>query len=262
MPATLSLGKTLITGASSGVGRALALRLAGAPGAAESSKFGLHLCGRNAANLDETAHACKALAPDAVITTSAGDLQAMSAVDTMWNDYLKAHGEAIDVCVANAGINRPGAVGTNTEDDYNTVMDTNLKAAWAVFSKATPIMIQQKSGQLVATNSVRAIRGAPNAGLYTASKFGLRGLMVCMRYELKPHGVKCGAVLPGGIATEWWLDQSRGGRPTMDDNTKNELFQKFLLPEDVAESIMSIVDQGAGSDIDEIVMSQLPPYDL
>jgi len=256
-----SLGKTIITGASSGVGKALAIRLAAHSGGA--STFGLHICGRDAGRLEDVQKACLDLAPGANITASVGDHRRMDDVEEMWLQYLAAHGSAVDCAVANAGINRPGAVGDNTADEYDIVMDTNLKAAWALFSKTAPVMKAQGYGQLVATNSVRAVRGAPMAGLYTASKFGLKGLMQCLRYECAPHNVKVGAVLPGGIATEWWLDQSRGGRVPLDEDGQAKLFPQFLTPEDLAEIMQSgLIDQPKSSNVDEIVMSQLPPYEL
>lgn len=261
-----SQGKILITGASSGVGKALALRLAKHAGMGDPSKFnkfGLHLCGRDGGRLTEVQTACTELAPGATITTSVGDLRQASAAEQMWKEYVDAHGEAIDCAVANAGINRPGAVGDNSEKEYDIVMDTNLKAAWFLFSKAAPVMKKQGSGQLVATNSVRALRGAPLAGLYTASKFGLKGLMQCMRYECKPHGVKVGAVLPGGISTPWWKDSTRGGRKPLTSEEEDKLFPQFLTADAVAEVIHTgLIDQPESADIDEIVLSQAPPYEL
>ena len=86
----LSRGKVLITGASSGLGSALAKRLAALANGAPS--FGLHLCGRNQDNLDQVADECQALAGSSVISTFVGDLAHADAADRMWEAYISCHG--------------------------------------------------------------------------------------------------------------------------------------------------------------------------
>ena len=110
-------------------------------------------------------------------------------------------------------------------------------------------MQAQGAGQICVTNSVRGVRAGAEAGLYTASKFAVRGLMQCARLELRPLGIKVGSVLPGGIDTPWWQDEARGGRPKGSVNTA-----KFLTADEVAEALLMLINQAAGSDIEEIFL--------
>jgi len=230
----------VITGASSGVGRALALQMA-------HKDVGLMLCGRNVTALQAVANECANLGCSA-IELGIGDVGSKKDVANMWETYTATFGNEIDVLVANAGLNRPGAVEQNSEAEYEQVMNTNLKGVWLWLQHAVPLMKQQHAGQIVVTNSVRGIRGGPNAGLYTASKFAVRGLMQCVRHEVRPFGVKVGSVLPGGIATPWWDDAERGGRAAGTDTSQ------FLTADAVATALVQLIEQPESSDIEEILL--------
>jgi len=226
------------------VGEALSLKLA----ATEATR--LHLVGRNSENLDRVARECASLRKDAkAISWSTCDLRSESDVDRMWSEFEEAHGPNLDVLVANAGISRPGLVEEYSVAQYDDVMDTNVKGVFLALRKAIPSMRAQGSGQIVVTNSVRGVRPGASAGLYTASKFAVRGLVLSARLELRPHGIKVGSVLPGGIATPWWEDEARGGREAGSVST-----DAFLTADEVADAMLMLIDQAPGSDIEELII--------
>ena len=88
----------------------------------------LHLCGRNRGNLERVASLCRGVAPEALaVTTSYGNVGVERDVRRMCDEYRSAHGNGIEILVANAGLNRVGAVEDITSADFDLVMDTNLK---------------------------------------------------------------------------------------------------------------------------------------
>lgn len=260
----------LLTGASSGVGEALALRLA----ASVNAPIGLHLIGRNASRLKRVAQACQeSSASGAHVTFSVTDIRDAAAVDHMWQGYVEEHG-TIDVVVANAGINRPGLVEDTSVEQFDDVIATNVKGLYLPLRKVPPcprtracrrhtmhsshsfptnqvlpVMKAQRSGQIVVNSSVRGLRGGAGSGLYSASKFALRGLMKCVRLEVRPYNIKCGSVYPGGIDTPWHQEEARGGRAPGSVDTS-----AFLTANDVAEALLMLINQSAGSDIEDLVV--------
>mmetsp|Transcript_35939 Transcript_35939/g.49881 ORF Transcript_35939/g.49881 Transcript_35939/m.49881 type:complete len:261 (+) Transcript_35939:113-895(+) len=235
----------VITGASSGVGAAVAKLLA----STSTGKLNLYLCGRNKENLSKVSEDCVLASKQKdllQVSTSSGDVRDSADVARMWQEF---GAPAVDVLVANAGVNRPGALHTVSEAEFDEVMDTNLKGVFLWLQKVIPGMIELKSGQIVVTNSVLGMKPAQNASLYCASKFALDGLVGSLREEVRPFGVKVGQVYPAGIATAWWDDPARGGsRPGAPDTSE------FLSAEDVASAILSLINQPPRSDIDKVVL--------
>jgi NADP-dependent 3-hydroxy acid dehydrogenase YdfG len=109
----------------------------------------------------------------------------------MWREFASP---AVDVLIANAGINRPGHLVDVTEDDYDAVLDTNVKGVFLLLKQVLPGMIDRGSGQVVVTNSVLGLKPAVNSSLYCASKFALDGLVKSCREEVRQHGIKVGQV--------------------------------------------------------------------
>ena len=236
--------RILITGASSGVGEALAIKLASAGG------VGLHLTGRNATNLQSVADRCRS--DDVHVSTSVCDVAVEADVQRMWDEYQQVHGEGVDVVVANAGVNRPGDLETNTLCDFHTVLGTNVLGVFLTLRATIPSMKKQRAGQIMVTNSVRGLKGGAGSGLYSASKFAVRGMMQSVRAECSPFGIKVGSIYPGGIDTQWWQDVGRGGRQpgTLDTS-------RFFTADDVAGEMLGMIDQGPESDIEEVVMRNI-----
>lgn len=242
--------RVLITGASSGVGAAVARQLAaGVRQHEQSQKLHLYLCGRQKDNLKTVSEECfrSAEHPELLeVVTAVGDVRWPADVDRMWKEF---GAPPVDVLVANAGINRPGLLDQVSPQDYEDVMDTNVKGAFLWLQKALPGMRSRQRGQIVVTNSVLGLKPKANSSLYCASKYALDGLIGSLREEAREYGVKVGQVYPAGIATAWWDDPARGGSRTDSIDTS-----KFLSADDVAAAILMLIYQAHGSDIEKIVL--------
>ncbi|HUJ83431.1 MAG TPA: SDR family NAD(P)-dependent oxidoreductase [Candidatus Acidoferrales bacterium] len=219
----------LVTGASRGIGLAIARRLA---------ELGarLSLCARDATRLESAAAALRkegfeALAMIADVT-HANEIQ--SFVD-------RTHRELgpIDILINNAGIGRFGPAHQMSEADWDAVLDTNLKSVFLVTRAVAPGMIERKRGHIVNISSLAGKNAFANGGIYCASKWGLMGLTACMAEDLRAHNIRVSAVCPGSVATDF---SPHTGRDT----------SKLLQPDDVAHAVATLVTQAPQSFISEI----------
>ena len=193
MFASLSGRSVIVTGASKGIGRGIALR------------FGLAGCkvlvvSRNLndaqAVADEIAAAGGRAQAHAADVTRQSDMQAMAAA------ALQAFG-AIDVLCANAGIFPAAPLATMTEADFDAVMATNLKGTFLAVSACLVAMKTKKAGRIILTSSITGpVTGNSGWSHYGASKAGQLGFMRTAAIELAPFGITVNAVLPGNIITE------------------------------------------------------------
>ena len=219
----------LVTGASRGIGLAIARRLA---------ELGarLSLCARDATRLESAAAALRkegfeALAMIADVT-HANEIQ--SFVD-------RTHRELgpIDILINNAGIGRFGPAHQMSEADWDAVLDTNLKSVFLVTRAVAPGMIERKRGHIVNISSLAGKNAFANGGIYCASKWGLMGLTACMAEDLRAHNIRVSAICPGSVATDF---SPHTGRDT----------SKLLQPDDVAHAVATLVTQAPQSFISEI----------
>lgn len=200
----LSNRVALITGASRGIGQALAEELA---------RKGVHLVlgARNreaverlAASLAQT-HGIRALGVPL-------DVRDRESIRRFVGTALESL-DSLDILINNAGIGFEGDVDQITEEDYATVMGTNLDGAFWMIREAVPVMKQQQQGMIVNISSLAGYVGLPRWSLYHASKFGLRGLTESLRLELKPYGIHVMGVYPGPVRTGFFTHAVvKGGR--------------------------------------------------
>lgn len=230
-------GKTaLITGASAGIGWASALALAG-----------------EGANLVVTARRPERLAElEAAIQEAGGkgvslvgdakeEATARQAVDLT----LKTFG-SLDILINNVGIgNYKNLVDTSAED-YDEMMDSNVRSTFLFTRHAVPVMIQQGSGTILMVSSMAGVYGFGGEAVYCATKFAQVGFAQALDKELRPHGIKVGAICPGGVKTEFALGKGR---------TEEGVASSGMLdPEDVAGVILMACTQSPGSRIIEVQM--------
>lgn len=187
-------GKTaLVTGASRGIGRAIALRLA-ADGAnvaviyAGSADKAEAVCEEiRAMGVEAKAYRCDVASAEAVKET----VKAVTA------ELGK-----IDILVNNAGITRDSLVLSMKDEDYDAVLDTNLKGAFNMIRHCSSLFIRNKGGRIVNVSSVVGLHGNAGQSNYAASKAGIIGLTKSVAKELAAKNVLCNAVAPGFIETD------------------------------------------------------------
>lgn len=225
-------GKTaLVTGASRGIGRAIALRLAedGAnvaviyAGSADKSEAVVNEI--TALGVNAKAYRCNVADSAAVNET----------VKAVTNDLGK-----IDILVNNAGITRDGLMLRMKDEDFDAVLDTNLKGAFNMIRACYSGFIRKKSGRIINISSVSGIMGNAGQANYSASKAGVIGLTKSVARELASRGITCNAVAPGFIQTD--MTENLG------DN--NPLLNSIPLgrmgkPEDIAAAVAFLASDSA-----------------
>ena len=214
----------LVTGGSRGIGRAIALKLA-------SLGADVAICGRNTARLAETESALRsqkvrAIAVSADVTNASDIAMVVARVETELGP--------VNLLVNNAGIGVFGPVHEKSEEEWDRLMNTNLKSVFLVSRAVVPGMIRRGGGDIINISSLAGKNVFAGGGLYCASKWGLQGLSGCMAEELRDHGIRVSTVCPGSVATEF------SGRGPKDAT-------KVLTPEDVAHAVSMIATQGEQS---------------
>ena len=233
MPQRFEGKAALVTGASRGIGRAIALRLA-AEGADVLVNYNAKA---EAAN--QVADAIKALGRSVRLVQA--DVGKPADVDRLVQSALE-HFKRIDVLVNNAGITRDTLLMRMSEDDWDDVLDTNLKSAFLVTKAALRPMLRQRSGRIVNITSISGVIGNAGQANYSASKAGLIGLTRSIAREVASRSITCNAVAAGVIDTEIWQ-----GVP---DAAIETLLQMIPAghkgtPEDVAEAVAFFASDAA-----------------
>ena len=225
-------GKTaLVTGASRGIGRAIALRLA-EDGANVAVIYAGSADKAEAVVNEITALGVQAKAYQCNVADSAAVNETVKAVT---NDLGK-----IDILVNNAGITRDGLMLRMEDEDFDAVLDTNLKGAFNMIRACYSGFIRKKSGRIINISSVSGIMGNAGQANYSASKAGVIGLTKSVARELASRGITCNAVAPGFIRTD--MTENLG------DN--NPLLNSIPLgrmgkPEDIAAAVAFLASDSA-----------------
>ena len=183
----------IVTGAGRGIGHAIALRFA-QEGARVAS------VSRSEANAQQTATEINAARPDAA-RAYAVDVADHVAVQQTAARILEDFGR-VDILVNNAGVTRDGLSMRMSLEDWETVIDTNLKGAFSFAQAIMRAMIKQRSGRIINISSVAGLTGNAGQANYAASKAGLIGLTKTLARELASRGITVNAVAPGFIVTD------------------------------------------------------------
>lgn len=225
----LSGKAALITGASRGIGRAIASRV-GRMGASVA------ICARNREALERAA---AALREQGISTLPiVADVTRADEVDKMIEEARARFGE-IEILVNNAGVGVFGAFHERSEADWDAVLGTNLKAVFLTSRAVASRMIRLGRGHIINISSLASKSAFPGGAVYCASKWGLLGLSACMAEDLRAHGIRVSVICPGSVATEFSPHTGRDPR-------------SLLQPEDVAHAVAMLVTQSESSFISEV----------
>jgi len=219
----------LITGASRGIGRATAVRLA---------EGGYHtiLTGRNAASLEESrVHVVAAGDVDCKVITA--DLSKPEEIARL----AKEAGERVDVLVNNAGLLHAKPFLELTDEEISDMLNLNLVAIMRLTRHVLPQMLKRESGSIVNIASLAAKNGFAGGSGYCASKFGLRGFASSLMQEVRNKNVRVITVFPGSVDTGMIARYDAAPRP-----------DSMLQPDDVAEAILTAISLPVRATISEL----------
>lgn len=223
----------LVTGAGRGIGKAIALELA-AKGAFVIVNYN---GSKDAA--DQTVAEIKAAGGDAVAyQCSVSDYEACGAMITaLIKEYTH-----IDILVNNAGITRDGLLMKMSEEDFDAVINTNLKGCFNTIRHMSRYFLKQRAGKIINISSVSGILGNAGQANYSASKAGVIGLTKAVARELASRGINVNAVAPGFVET----DMTDALSDSVKENLKSQIpLGKIGYPEDIAKTVAFLASPDA-----------------
>lgn len=224
----------VVTGGSRGIGRAVCVALA-----KQGCNVVVNYC-HGAEPAEQTAALCRAEGVDAVAVQA--DVSTAEGCKTLFDAAVNAFGR-VDVLVNNAGLTRDGLLMRMGEEDWDAVLDANLKGAFLCGKQAAKIMIKQRRGRIIQISSVSGILGNAGQANYSASKAGLIGLTKSMARELASRHITVNAVAPGFIDT----DMTAGLSPKVREAAQGQIpLGAFGKPEDVAAAVAFLASEKAG----------------
>lgn len=223
----------IITGATKGMGRAIAEKFAGA---------GYHLivCARSGEDLEKLKKEFSGLFPSISVNTKVADIGDMYQVKD-FGKWILSCGLTPDVLVNNAGYFVPGNIYNEPEGTLQKMMDVNLNTAYYLTRTLLPVMMERKHGHIFNICSVASFKPMTDVGSYGISKFALYGFTKHLREEMKPYGIKVTAVLPGATYTSSWEGSDiEPGR--------------ILEADDVAKMVFACSQLSAGANVEDIII--------
>jgi len=222
----------VVTGASRGIGRAIALQLSGQGATVVVTATSVEGAQRTADEI--TASGGRALALKV-------DVSVGSEVEGLFKECVAAFGR-LDILVNNAGITRDGLILRMKESDWDAVIDVNLKGAFICTREAAKVMSKARYGRIVNVSSVVGEMGNPGQANYCASKAGLIGLTKSVAKELARRNVTVNAVAPGFIETDMTLELSEKAKESLQEQIP---MGRLGAADDVASAVLFLVSGGA-----------------
>jgi len=210
---TLEGKVALVTGASRGIGAAVARALDG-----HGAKLGLASRSGDDLGLDAAAQPC--------------DVRELDQLEAVVAATVERFGR-LDILVVNAGVGAYGRFLDLSLEHLDEMIDVNLKGTLYAVRAALPHLVESGRADIVTIASEAGRRGLPYEATYCASKFGQVGFTRAVDHELREHGVRCTNVCPGGVATDFALDQGRGRTP--------EALPGMMTADDVAEVVLFVL---------------------
>ena len=231
----------LVTGASRGIGRAIALELA-----QNGCDIGLIYASNDAA---ATAVAAEIEALGRKVLTVRCDVSDFAVAKETVNAVITALGQ-IDILVNNAGITKDGLVAMMSEANFDAVVDTNLKGAFNFIRHVYGHMMKRRSGRIVNVSSISGMMGNAGQANYSSAKAGLIGLTKSVAKELAPRGITCNAVAPGFISSDMTAALSDA---VVEEAKKAIPLKRLGTPEDIAKTVAFLCSDAAGYITGEVI---------
>jgi NAD(P)-dependent dehydrogenase (short-subunit alcohol dehydrogenase family) len=227
----------LVSGASRGIGRAVALTFA-----REGARVALLARGRR--ELEQVAGAIETDGGSSLVVPgdAAEEGTAPQAVDATLARFGR-----LDCLVTAQGAGAFGPLEASRVIDWEAMLRANLTATYLLFRAALPSMLAAGQGTLIAIVSLAAVRAIPGCAAYTASKAGVLGLVRSLAAEVRGRGVRVAAICPGAVDTPFW-----DGIPSPPDRAR------MLRPDAVAEAALMVAAQPPGAFVEEIVLAPTP----
>ncbi|PWA13472.1 beta-ketoacyl-ACP reductase [Pueribacillus theae] len=224
----------LVTGASRGIGRAIALKLA-----EQGAKVAVNFAGREDKAAEVVNEIIQKGGEAFAIQANVAD---MEDVQRMVKEAITRFG-SLDILVNNAGITRDNLIMRMKEDEWDDVINTNLKGVFNCTKAVTRQMMKQRFGRIINITSIVGVSGNPGQANYVAAKAGVIGLTKTTAKELASRNITANAIAPGFIETEM-TDQ-------LDDALKEEMLKQIPLsklgrPEDIASFVAFLASEESG----------------
>ncbi len=224
----------VLTGASRGIGKALAMSLA-------PMGWELAVCSRSPEKLAELESAVQEWAPDAVVHTLPTDMGVAAQVDT-FAGFVQQRMPRVDALVHNAGIFQMGAMLEEEDGVLETMMAVNVYSAYRLSRLLVPAMVERGSGDVVFVCSTASQKAYPAGASYGVTKHALLGMARNLREELREKRVRVTAILPGATWTDSW-----SGVEGLDP-------ERLMPAEDIAEAVHSILEMSPRTVVEEILL--------
>ena len=209
----------IITGASTGIGRSLAVKL--------SKQYLVYLISRNKENLNKTKELINTQNNDCKIIVS--DISKTESMNEIYSQI--EHKEKIGLLINNAGIGVFKSITDTTIDDWDNTINTNLRGSFLMTKMIIEQLKSNQNGKIVFISSVAGLQPYKNSTAYVASKYAMRGFSASLREELREFNIKVMAVFPGAVNTPIW-------------NNKNmdELREDMMNTDDLTETIFHAIN--------------------
>lgn len=223
----------IVTGGTKGIGRAIVYKFV-------KNRFDIITCSRNQKDLENLKSEVEQEYPDSTIFIKNTDLSIKTEVMDFVTFSLDKKG-AIEILINNTGVFIPGQISSEPEGNLEMMMNTNLYSAYHLTRGILPSMMKIKNGYIFNICSVASIMPYANGGSYSISKYAMLGMTKVLREEMKEHGIRVTAVLPGATLTASWdgvdLPDSR-----------------FIKADDVADAVYGAYCLTESSVVEEIVI--------
>lgn len=223
----------VITGASKGIGKAIAEKFA-------ANGYSIYLCARNEKDLAAAAEEIQRKNPLISAHFKVCDVSQKSALKE-FADWVQSKADAVDVLVNNAGSFVPGHVHEEEDGTIEHLMETNLYSAYYMSRYLLPRMMERRSGHIFNICSIASLKAYKHGGSYSITKYAMAGLSANLRDEMRTYGVKVTSVFPGAAYTASW-------------DSSGVSADRIMTAKDVADMIYASASLSPQACVEEIVI--------